>query len=458
MIDRQTLLMLMPALTLLACGSSNPSTDLTDASSGPDSVSPDLLQNDDIRYDGLPGDTLDLTRDDGQGLDLGSDSRPGSCFSELQPGDPFLLWPNGDKAQIHASSVLDGNRIWIAFNAAPEGSSSLTVFVMSVGCDGISDAPIEIADRNMGNQTDPTISVSGSSVLVAWMSDNGQFPNNMDIRYRVFESTTGPGDEPVMTLEPVLNGAPAPGSVMMPAVAPRPGGGWAIAASHALEGYPGFQSVVTFIDSTGKAEGESLHVYPETSHGQTEQSIAVLQDNSLLVAWTSETKDEDSTQVVVVEVPVGQNAEDPVQLRENASTSAAYLTIRDDGLVMASATSTLMEETDIWVKPLAPTPGTGRDFGTKGQADFGGIAVLTQQGGATFWYRNLQGFKNDIYGHSFKFNNGFSVFSDPVKININPAAPYGISSIHVVGELYFVAWSEGTSPDFQLAGRFVEVK
>jgi hypothetical protein len=36
--------------------------------------------------------------------------------------------------------------------------------------------------------------------------------------------------------------------------------------------------------------------------------------------------------------------------------------------------------------------------------------------------------------------------------------PYGTAITHVVGNVYFLAWSEGFSPDFRIMGSFIALE
>lgn len=38
------------------------------------------------------------------------------------------------------------------------------------------------------------------------------------------------------------------------------------------------------------------------------------------------------------------------------------------------------------------------------------------------------------------------------------APPYQLALTHVAGDVYFLAWQEGSSPAFRLHGQFVEVR
>jgi hypothetical protein len=101
------------------------------------------------------------------------------------------------------------------------------------------------------------------------------------------------------------------------------------------------------------------------------------------------------------------------------------------------------------------------ELGMVGRIDHSPVlaAPANGTGGAVAYYRNLSGAQNEVIVQSFLFDG--SAFSAGPEVNIPLGSPalgvYAPAIVHVEGDVYFVAWSEGASPDLSLYGRFVVV-
>ena len=69
------------------------------------------------------------------------------------------------------------------------------------------------------------------------------------------------------------------------------------------------------------------------------------------------------------------------------------------------------------------------------------------------YFRLQSGYQNDLY-YGFLGEDG-QIGVDSLIANEPPVAPYRPAVTHVADDLYFVAWSQGENPDFELWGKFI---
>ena len=80
------------------------------------------------------------------------------------------------------------------------------------------------------------------------------------------------------------------------------------------------------------------------------------------------------------------------------------------------------------------------------------------EGGYVLWYRMIAGTKNDLLLQRFTWDGiEFEKIGVETQLNGEPAAPYPAAATHLGDGYLFTTWSEGTSPDFVLKGRFVNL-
>ncbi len=130
--------------------------------------------------------------------------------------------------------------------------------------------PFEVTATD-DSELDPVLTVSGDRLLVAWSSDNGMGPANLDIRLRVYDLDGNAVTEPA-DLEPSRGGAPTTGKVWLPSVAPRDGGFW-LAGSWGHEESPAFQAFAVALDLDGVPVEDGVDGEVDPVFGQAYASI-----------------------------------------------------------------------------------------------------------------------------------------------------------------------------------------
>ena len=98
-------------------------------------------------------------------------------------------------------------------------------------------------------------------------------------------------------------------------------------------------------------------------------------------------------------------------------------------------------------------------IGTPGALDHTAIVASgSDTSGALAYYRNLGGFRNQLVVVGFNVSSAGIELGAPVEIvHETPAPPYAPAITHVRDGVYFVAWAEGTSPDFSIRGELLEL-
>lgn len=208
----------------------------------------------------------------------GEDPDPTDGLDPTSAPDCASLWvdgltepdPDGPDTQIHGTSLFDGEHLWMAWNR-PDGQGQFDIWMQRVGCDGAVDVgPFEVTATD-DSELDPVLAVSGDRLLVAWSSDNGMGPANLDIRLRVYDLDGNAVTEPA-DLEPSRDGAELTGNVWLPSVAPREGGFW-LAGSWGHEESPAFQAFAVALDLDGVPVEDGVDGEVDPVFGQTYASI-----------------------------------------------------------------------------------------------------------------------------------------------------------------------------------------
>jgi hypothetical protein len=202
------------------------------------------------------------------------------CLAQWSDG---LTEPDetGPDTQIHATSVFDGEHLWVAWNRRDSGTK-FDIWLERIACDGtVNVGPIEVTNTN-DSELDPVLAISGDRLLVAWTSDNGVGPNNLDIRTRVYDLDGNPLTDPT-DVAGTRAGAPNPGNALFPALAAT-ADGFLLAGSWGHDDAPAFQAFVAPLDLDGNAVGDAIDGQLDPDHGQTYVAIAT-HDGTTQALW-----------------------------------------------------------------------------------------------------------------------------------------------------------------------------
>jgi hypothetical protein len=397
---------------------------------------------------------LDSGRDDGGEIDAPTETDAGarSC-AELLEDRVIAIDQGGDTTQIHAAALFDGEGVWVVFNRPEDGDTGLfDVFAVRFGCDGEPSIPVfAVQDESAGNDVDPTIAISNDRLLVAWNVDDGSGGTaNLQVRYRLFTLDGTPvGDQ--RQLATSRGGTPVTDNHLGVAVAASDDG-FVIAGARAVPEAMRFQAYAQRIDLDGELDGEALEgaLEPMVSHG----NVAVAAPGADV--WLAYEREPDDMSPIVNVLRAGDTP--GPALTGFTSSSGPDLAAVDGHVWSAFAAEGATGEVNITLTDVALAIDDREPlrWGELGRLDHGPkIAVGTDGALAVAWYRNISGIRNELWAAPI---DASGALGDEVMIYGDPgAAPYQPAITHVMGSFWFVAWSQGTSPDLRLRGRFVEL-
>jgi hypothetical protein len=259
-------------------------------------------------------------------------------------------------------------------------------------------------------------------------------------------------------LETTHLGAPVTGNVMGPALAAFADGRFVIAAMRGLDDASAFQSFGQWVDEDGDAIGAAFDAWFEPTAEQDYPTAAPLPAGGLYLAW-ERTDASGLTTVVHALYTDDSTLPDPAppvelvgSLEGMSPSAAAHPTlgrpfvafVTEDGIVIADGSDLSGEATHTLLDvPLglnhSPSVATSPD------------------GGAVAWYLNLSGFRNEVWAQRFGWTGTGFTLGDVTRVAEGPAPPYPVGITHLEGNLYFLVWCEGASPDFRIWGQIVSL-
>ena len=350
------------------------------------------------------------------------------CTTEEFTTDSFSLLPDVSETQIHADVASDGAQVWMVYNI-PNEQSQFDVYLVAFGCDGRTEwGPQQILDIEGLNQTTPRIALSQDRILVAAQGDNGMGPDNLSIHLYV-QDVDGTVIEEGVLWEPEI----AQGNRWLPSIVGTENGFW-IAAATSTQSH--FRTAVQALELDASPRGSAHWVGPD--------SYAVFpnidaNDDQYIVGWET---GEDSIQYV--QGDMNGALEENVQTLENhGGVRVIFDRETQEGHVFSHQISPLQLQ---W---------NGEEISDLNNTFFPNV-VRGDDKNFFAYYRLQGGTKNDLY-YGFIADDG-SIAVDNLLVNEPPAAPYRPALTYVNQNTYFVAWSQGENPDFELWGRFVTVE
>jgi len=389
---------------------------------------------------------------------------PFDCTDSAAAGTLIDIDPQGPDTQIHGAVALDGEGLWVVYNL-PDDNNYFDVFATRIGCDGKTIvAPFKVNTTDY-NDIDPALAVSGDRLLIAWQSDNSQFPRNLDVYYRIFDVN----GSPVMTEDARLvmqkNGAAADFNAWMPQVVAQPNDGFAIVGSWAPDNLTVWQAFMQRIDRDGALDGDAFEVNSNVLDSQVYPCAASLPDGATYTAWTRErVEGEDIAQHALI--PYGDNKPTGAALDavdDISSTSPALAADPEtEGRVYLAFMAGDESHSSIYLKNVSGISEAGAPavFGASNEYSHTPGAAVGPEGGALVWYRLISGIRNDVMAQRFSVDgSSLTVQGSALQANDEGefGAPYAPAIAHVKDNIYLVVWSQGTSPAFRLMGRFLEL-
>jgi hypothetical protein len=397
---------------------------------------------------------------DAGGSDGGADAGPRACADVLAESAAFDVDPDGIDTQIHAAAIFDGERVRVVYDL-PDEAGTFDVFTTTVECDGAVGTPARVNTTD-ANETDPVIARAGDRVLVAWSADDGTGgTDNMHAYYRVLALDGTALSDTDVELRTMREGAVVPDNHFASAVVALPSGGFAVAGVRALAAIDRFHAYAQEMDADGALVGEALEPIFEPGVGHW-NATATVSGGEVIVAW-------DRNEAMMMDqvwlggasgTPAPELAVDGLATTFGASLAAdasdpsrVYAALAGD--VIPGATDIRLTDVE---RPLAERPV--EVLGAARVVDHSPVIAPSSDGGggAVAYYRNVSGLSNRLIVQRFTYDGTDFTIGPELEVVSMRAAPYPPAITHVLGDLYFVAWSEGTSPAFRLRGRFVRAE
>ena len=349
-----------------------------------------------------------------------------SCITDTSPLNSFELFEGQPTTQIHADIAFDGEWIWTVFNL-PNEQAKFDVYLAALDCEGNTVVPpSQILDITGLNQTTPRIAISGDHILVAAQGDNGSSGNNLSIHLHVQDKSGSLIAQQEWT--PTIDGE-ATGNRWLPSVVGTDNGFW---LTGAVANTQHFRTAVQRFNYAGDTEGEPFWVGPDAyavfpNIDGTDEDFVVGWDTSEdSIMWTTGTANGVTEEVVEQEnagyVKVLWNEGEP-HIFANKRTP---LTVQWNDSAISQ-----------WGNTHYPNAAQGES-----------TTLMTH-------FRIQSGYSNDVYLAALD-ENGL-LFQDSLLQDTPAAAPYRPAITHLGGDAYFVVWSQGTNPDFVLAGQFIDL-
>ncbi len=398
---------------------------------------------------------------DGGSSDAGSPTEP-TCRRPPTPGAAFAIDPAGH-SEIGVRAAFDGT-IWLVYSrAGDDGSPDFDVALTRLECDGTTAlAPRTLSHAPNSNDVDPTVAVGSDRVLVAWSGDDGSQQPNLSLRY----TELSPDGTPLVgetALATTSEGKPASANVWQPSLAPLSGGRFLVAGARGIVDQPGgFRAFTQELGADGQPSGDTVDVPADADPTSSMDNPVVVLDpaGARLVAWSREHGGDPPAMeqsLVQADGTFGATVS-PAPSRQGAYPSAAFAPWAPHALLAFQ--STLDASASVIVKDaFSGADGPKLELTTPSAGSFGPVVALSAGGGAVAWFAENAAGGRAIFAEAF--TDGGRAFGPGTQTNVSGSAKVGPEApaiVHVGGDLWFLAWSQGTSPDFSLEGRFVELK
>jgi hypothetical protein len=185
-------------------------------------------------------------------------------------------------------------------------------------------------------------------------------------------------------------------------------------------------------------------------------NVAAVSTSEGLVIAYDRTPDDGEPQVVTVREGAGSAPE--VVVDGLVATTGASLLATPDALFAALSGDVILGATDIRLTELGSPPDERpvEVIGVSRRLDVAPRLVWGSDAGALAYQRLNGGSSGPLIVQRFSWDGSTFTVGPEVEV-ASGAAAYGPAITHVMDDIYFLAWSEGTSPALRLKGRFVSL-
>lgn len=388
---------------------------------------------------------------------------PPACTATALLDHTFQIDALGEH-EIASATAFDGT-LWIAYSRGDmsDASANLQVWLTHLGCDGtVLLAPVQVNTDN-ANDVDPTIAVSDGVVLVAWLSDSGNFPNNLTFGYRLYgASDAAPLSSTQLTLRSTRDGQAVDANMLAPSVAPLPGGGFVIAGTRSSADETTYQAFAQRLDAAGGLVGPTIDASLEADTRHENAAVTAGPDGTLYLVWGRESKDGNDISLlhtsVAPEASIAQPAAEtyhqtsgfyPTMSSQLSSCSRPYMAFE----------APLSSTHEVMVVDAASTDASKPvlEIFIPNTFAVGPQVAASDDGGAVAW---LSESASDplIFVQRFKYDG--TTWQLGKRVQVPPLKKFAIqapSLTHISGNVYVVTWKEGSGPQTYSYARLVSL-
>jgi hypothetical protein len=276
--------------------------------------------------------------------------------------------------------------------------------------------------------------------------------DNLDVMLRGFARDGTGLDEAPTNVQPTVGGSPLTGNGWMPALAADPTGGFLLAGAFAAPGAQAFQAVMQGLDANGVPSGAGTLPALSATDSQVNPAVAVAPDGQRLLAW--ETLPSHGDKLIQLSVDGGA----PLSFGEGSDAGLPSLAADGGGTVWLVWYEEQGGEYDLQVRAsdLVGAPATAV-LGAGSRIDSSPIVVAAEEGVLVAWARILSGIQAELVVQPLRLEGGSIVAGVEQVLDTETAvlSAYLPGLTWLCDDVWFVAWVEGSSPDYVVKGRFV---
>jgi len=409
------------------------------------------------------GDDQDVG-DSGGDADASLPDETHVCLDHVDPTALFQPVADGPLTQIHAALAVAPDGIWMTYNIpADDGSSLFDVWATEFGCDGTTLIPPFKVNTTVGrNDVDPTLAIHGDTAMILWPSDDQLSVHNLQAYFRTYALDGTPRMADNAHLSTTYDGEPVDATIFMTDLAAVGDSDFVVVGARGIDAAPTFQVFGQRLNADGGSIGPTFDVFWSPGTSELNPTVTGSSDGRIYVAWDESTDDSDTLHHTLIE-PAGDGVTvQPAQPVVNAPAGTGSYTVGPDGAVTLAYTGFEVGDQQVILRDggaLGPTSQSVA-LGKAGKVDHSPTVAATAGGGAVAWFQNISGIRNDVYVQSFKRREtgGFEVGSVRKIATESPAPPYPIAFEHVAQDLYVIAWSEGSSPNFVIRAQYLVLR
>lgn len=364
------------------------------------------------------------------------------CETSVKRNTTFSFG-NGGRSQIGPSLAFDG-RLYTSWSQPPADpdNSQFDVIARVVGCDlvAVSDALTLNADVDL-NHTSSRIVSTPKGALVAWSASGGTTPFPAT-KVRVLDRDGAAAGDEITVLESE--------AAWMPDAALLPGGNVALALVHGIDETP-FRATLVELDAQGDIVGEE-RATATTDHSNP--AVATTADAIHLV-WQRDIDLNNSAVDTARVSDAGVEATTLLTAGRSGNYPRASGWLGEEGRAWTVFSSTLENVTSIVLQELGGSLRT--ELGVGGKINIAPVVAASADGGAVAWVTVASGTRS-LMVQRFRVGVAGMTTSSAVTIPTSSVYQGQPSIVHLSGDDFAVAWSEGTHPNLALKLRIVELK